>query len=117
MQNGKKKPKWKTWEGKCRKWRGNEDECPVCGFKYKNLKTGFKFEDIHQMLWVGTPDYSQWKYKRRHTVLGLWHQIKMSMWDQHLKECEYHQMMQEAKDQYAEELAELVDIVKRDVPF
>ena len=40
------------------------------------------------LLWVGDPDYEKWKYKRRNTVLGLWHQIKKSMWQEHLYYCE-----------------------------
>ena len=119
---GKRPPHWK---GRTRKWKGNEDQCPVCGLKYKNLSTEFTFKEIHDMLWVGTPDYSQWKYKRRRTVLGLWHQIKMSLWDQHLKGCEKYQMYKEAQEQYESEFNELVDVVREsrefqdrsDIPF
>jgi hypothetical protein len=46
------------------------------------------FGEVRMMLWVGNPDYSKWRYKRRRTVLGLWHQIKKSMWDEHVLICE-----------------------------
>jgi hypothetical protein len=34
-----------------------------------------------------SPDRGEWKYKRRHTVLGKLFQIKQEMWSQHLDEC------------------------------
>ena len=28
------------------------------------------------MFWTDSEDSNQWRYKRRHTILGKWHQIK-----------------------------------------
>lgn len=39
------------------------------------------------MLWVADNDPSRWRYKRRHTILGLWHDIKRSMWQDHIAQC------------------------------
>lgn len=36
------------------------------------------------MLWVGDDDSSKWRYKRRNTVLGLWHQIKKEMYERYV---------------------------------
>jgi hypothetical protein len=64
------------------------DQC-MCGLHYKDFRTGYKYRDIYEMLWSGSDDSKHWKYKRRNTVLGLWHMIKMQMWESHVKECEY----------------------------
>jgi hypothetical protein len=36
------------------------------------------------MLWVHSDDPRDWKYKRRHTVLGHWWQIKQQLYAQYL---------------------------------
>jgi hypothetical protein len=36
------------------------------------------------MLWVDSSDPKDWKYKRRHTVLGMWRELKLQMWQQYL---------------------------------
>jgi hypothetical protein len=36
------------------------------------------------MLWVNNDDRSTWRYKRRRTVLGFWHQLKLQLWAQYL---------------------------------
>ena len=69
-------------------YHGNDDECPECGLRYRDLRTGLTYEDVFLMFWRGPDDPSQWRYKKRHTVLGKWHQIKREMWAQHLSECE-----------------------------
>lgn len=62
--------------------------CPWCGQRYRDLRTDLTFAEVRQMLWVNSDDPKQWKHKRRNTVLGLWHQIKMGMWYNHLEMCE-----------------------------
>jgi hypothetical protein len=52
------------------------------------MRTGLTYSCIYSMLWSSSDDSSQWRYKRRHTVLGLWHQIKASQWWEHIRECE-----------------------------
>ena len=59
----------------------------MCGMTYDAFRTGLTFREVWQMLWVNSEDSSEWKYKRRHTVLGLWHQIKKQMWAEHLEYC------------------------------
>lgn len=66
----------------------SESRCRVCGLTYSQLRTGFTYEEVYQMLWVSSEDPRDWKYKRRHTVLGKWHQIKLEMWDEHVHLCE-----------------------------
>ena len=72
---------------------GNDEMCPACGLKYRELHTGLTYQDVFLMLWVpDTPekptDASGWRYKKRNTVLGKWHQIKQEMWCHHLTECQ-----------------------------
>ena len=108
------------------RWRGNEDQCPHCGLKYKKLETGHTYQEVRMMLWLDDPDCTHWKYKRRNTVLGLWHQIKQSMWREHLLQCEHYAMWKEAEDKFEGEFEELMDIVRKeehspddlsDIPF
>jgi hypothetical protein len=63
--------------------------CPYCGFEYKNLRTKLTYREVYAMLWVGSDDSSKWRYKRRNTVLGAWHQFKMELWAEHINGCEY----------------------------
>jgi hypothetical protein len=51
---------------------------------YEEFRTGLTYRDVYQMLWSGSDDPSTWRYKRRRTVLGLWHQIKLQLWHQYL---------------------------------
>lgn len=61
--------------------RANEHERePV---PYSDFRTGLDFRTVRQMLWVGDHDPRTWRYKRRHTVLGLWRQLKQQLY------CEY----------------------------
>lgn len=52
------------------------------------MRTGLTYSCIYSMLWSGSDDPSTWRYKRRRTVLGLWHQIKREQWFDHLDDCE-----------------------------
>lgn len=92
-------------------FKGNDDECPICGLKYRDLRTGYSYAEVRMLLWVADPDYSKWKYKRRHTVLGLWHQIKQAEWREHLLQCERYQMHLEAQSVREEEAGELNDVL------
>lgn len=55
--------------------------------RYGDFRTGLTYEDIFLMLWRPAGNPSEWIYKRRHTVLGKWNQVKREMWAQHLTEC------------------------------
>lgn len=51
---------------------------------YHEFRTGLTFRGVRRMLWVNNDDPSTWRYKRRHTVLGFWHQLKLQLWAQYL---------------------------------
>jgi len=61
--------------------------CPHCGISYDRFRTGLTFGEVKSLLWTNSNDPRDWRYKRRHTVLGLWHQIKMEMWIDHVSHC------------------------------
>jgi hypothetical protein len=65
----------------------NGDFCPICGLEYKDLRTKLTFKKVYSMFWTDSEDSNQWRYKRRHTILGKWHQIKKEMWQEHLHMC------------------------------
>lgn len=72
-----------------KKWgyKGNADQCPHgCGLTYKKLRTGLQYDDVYELLKDHSEDKNDWTYKRRHTVLGKWFEIKQSMWDEHCNE-------------------------------
>ena len=62
-------------------------ECPECGFKYKDLRSGHTFAEVKQMLWVASDDPKDWVYRRRGTVLGKWRELKLEKWRHHLLCC------------------------------
>lgn len=47
---------------------------------YAQFRTGLTFADARAMLWSGSDDATQWRYKRRGAVLGLMHELKQAMW-------------------------------------
>jgi hypothetical protein len=51
---------------------------------YDDFRTGLTFREVRQMLWVNNDDPETWRYKRRRTVLGFWHQLKLQLWAQYL---------------------------------
>jgi len=65
----------------------DEIECPYCGLKYKEVRTGLTYKDVHDLLWSNSAEPCDWKYKRRGTVLGLWHEIKLQLWGEHVHGC------------------------------
>jgi len=71
--------------------RGSEkhvtDVCPTCGATYDGFKTGLTFKDIYGFRWREDTDPSTWMYKRRHTILGFWHELKKELWVGHLAAC------------------------------
>ncbi len=48
---------------------------------YRQFKTGLTYRDVYQMLWVHSEDSREWRYKRRATVLGFWHELKLQLWE------------------------------------
>ena len=69
------------------RYRGNSDTCPCCGLTYRDFRTGLTYADVFLWLWSYSQESSNWKYKRRRTVLGRWHMTKKQMWNQHIFEC------------------------------
>lgn len=63
------------------------DECE-CGLTYEEFRTGLSYAAVYSTLWVDNPETSMWRYKRRHTVLGVWKAIKRLMWRDHVYLCE-----------------------------
>jgi hypothetical protein len=61
--------------------------CGKCGLKYADLKTGYTFREVWELLWVNSENPADWKYKRRGSVLRLWHSLKVEMWEEHLANC------------------------------
>lgn len=55
---------------------------------YSDFRTGLTFGQVRQMLWVGSEDPKDWRYKRRGTVLGFWHQLKQQLYAQLLDRVE-----------------------------
>jgi hypothetical protein len=51
---------------------------------YETFRTGLTFREVRRVLWVNNDDRSTWRYKRRRTVLGFWHQLKLQLWAQYL---------------------------------
>lgn len=69
------------------RYRGNSEECPHCGITYGELRTGLTYRDVWIWFHDDSPDRSEWRYKRRGTVLGAWHQAKLDLWDRHIEDC------------------------------
>jgi hypothetical protein len=69
-------------DGSARKWRLNPepDGGRVPRKDWRAFKTGMSYRDVYYMLSSPDPDTSTWHYKRRGTVLGMWHAIKLEMW-------------------------------------
>lgn len=62
-------------------------DCPNCGMKYDDLKTGLDFRAVKDMLWIQDSNPEFWRQKGRGSVLGLWFEIKRGMWADHLEMC------------------------------
>jgi len=44
---------------------------------YEDFRTGLTFADVKQSLWNWSTNPKDWVYRRRHTVLGFWHMLKL----------------------------------------
>jgi hypothetical protein len=70
------------------KYRGNDDKCPHCGARYGDFKTGLTYQEVFICLWTSSDDPSDWRYKKRRTVLGYWHSLKKKAFAEHIEMCE-----------------------------
>lgn len=64
-------------------YRGNAEQCPHCRVTYKRFRSGLTYQDVWSMLADNSPDPADWRYKRRRTILGAWHQFKRELWQRH----------------------------------
>lgn len=62
-------------------------KCLHCRLEYENFSTNLSFKEVKNMLWVDDVDSARWRQKRRNSVLGFWHELKLSMWKEHLEMC------------------------------
>lgn len=69
------------------RYRNNDEKCGWCELTYRNFRTGLDYKTVREWFWSPSPDYQDWKYKRRNTVLGAWHAEKKRMWNEHLAIC------------------------------
>lgn len=67
------------------RYHGNGERCPHCDLTYRKFKTGFTYYAVFDLLKDYSEDSGEWRYKRRHTVLGKWRQIKREMWYAHVE--------------------------------
>lgn len=74
-------------EGRPWRWAEADRVCPTCGLTWRKLTTGYTYRDVYELLVDYSEIPSEWRYKRRQTVLGTWHALKLSLWDEHLTAC------------------------------
>jgi hypothetical protein len=55
---------------------------------YDHFRTGFTYAQVYEMMKDYSADPKDWRYKKRGSVLGFWHQLKMELWEQYLAERE-----------------------------
>lgn len=60
----------------------------LCGETYDKFRTGLTFADVKGMMFTGSEDPKDWRQRRRHSVLGYWHELKIQLWMLHLGLCE-----------------------------
>jgi len=63
------------------------DRCPICGLAYDAFRSGLTYAEVYAQFWVDDDDPSTWCNKRRRTVLGRWHELKLDLWTEHLDAC------------------------------
>lgn len=49
---------------------------------YDQFRTGLTYSEVREMLRCDSDDRSQWRYKTRGVVLGMWHEIKLQLYMQ-----------------------------------
>lgn len=62
--------------------------CSTCGLDYADFRTDTTYANVWQQFWSGNDDPNTWRNKRRNTVLGRWHELKMMLWNEHVRQCE-----------------------------
>lgn len=74
--------------GRPYRWHAAPERPCACGLTYARLRIGLTYHDVWAMLSdCCDDDPSCWRYKRRGTVLGLWHHLKLQYWKEHVALC------------------------------
>ena len=60
----------------------------MCGLLYRHFRTGMSYREVFSQFWKDSEDRGCWRNKRRSTVLGRWHAIKLDLWSQHTAACD-----------------------------
>jgi hypothetical protein len=66
------------------RYKGNGDACPHCKLTYGRFRSGLTYQDVFVMLMDYSDDRTEWRNKRRGTILGKWHQCKKELWERHV---------------------------------
>jgi len=57
---------------------------------YEKFTTGYTYREISDMVWSHSSDSKDWPLsaagRRRHSVLGLWREIKLELYDRYLQQ-------------------------------
>lgn len=57
--------------------------CEYCGLDYDAFRTGLTYAEVYMLIYTRA-------HKRRHGVLGYWHELKGKMFAEHVAECAYY---------------------------
>ena len=58
-----------------------------CAYTDFKVFTPNCFREARQELWTNSDNPADWKYKRRSTVLGYMHGVKLKAWIHHIMTC------------------------------
>jgi hypothetical protein len=47
---------------------------------YEKFKTGLTYQTVYEMLYTGSDDPADWRYKGKSGVLGYWKELKTDMY-------------------------------------
>lgn len=63
--------------------------CPVaCRYRdFKPFAGGGGFAETRESLFVANDDPATWKHKRRSTILGIMHEVKLEAWNEWTNKC------------------------------
>jgi hypothetical protein len=49
---------------------------------YDAFRTGLTYKDVWNMLRDDSDDRANWRYKSRGVILGMWHELKLQLYEQ-----------------------------------
>ena len=49
---------------------------------YDAFRTGLTYKDVWEMLRNDSDDRATWRYKSRGVILGMWHELKLQLYEQ-----------------------------------